>query len=148
MSEPGERGMAASIVVQRRIEWSDTDASGAWHNSAVFRFLEFGETALLERLGMLADVYGRLPRVRVEADFLRALRHRDLVDIAVRVAAVGRTSITYDIEISHDGEPCARARSVAVLLDRARGRPAGWPDEYRRVLQTAGPQLGERLLDG
>jgi hypothetical protein len=24
----------ASIVIQRRIEWSDTDASGHWHNTA------------------------------------------------------------------------------------------------------------------
>src|SRR5207247_4665598 len=51
-----QRGEAASIVVQRRIEWSDTDASGAWHNSAAFRFLEVAETALLDSLGILDDV--------------------------------------------------------------------------------------------
>ena len=63
----------ASIVVQRRIEWSDTDASGNYHNSAAFRLIENAETALLDRLGFLHEIYGRLPRVRISADFVRPL---------------------------------------------------------------------------
>ncbi len=78
----------ASIVVQRRIEWSDTDASGNYHNSAAFRLIENAETALLDRLGFLHEVYGRLPRVHISADFVRPLAFKDLVDVAVAVAAV------------------------------------------------------------
>jgi YbgC/YbaW family acyl-CoA thioester hydrolase len=147
MSEEASSKGAASIVVQRRIEWSDTDASGAWHNSAAFRFLEVAETALLDRLGILQEVYGRLPRVHVEADFTKALWHRDVVDISLAVAEVGRSSIAYDVEITKDGETCAKARSVAVLLDGAGGAPVRWPAEYRRLLETSGPQAGERLTE-
>jgi YbgC/YbaW family acyl-CoA thioester hydrolase len=136
----------ASIVVQRRIEWSDTDASGAYHNTAIARFMEAAETALLDRLGFLGEVYGRLPRAHLEVDFLRPLWHRDLVDVVLTVAAVGRTSITYEVEVRRDGEPCARGRSVAVLLDRAGGRPVPWPEPYRHLLATAGPQRPERLV--
>jgi YbgC/YbaW family acyl-CoA thioester hydrolase len=136
----------ASIVVQRRIEWSDTDASGAYHNTSIARFMEAAESALLDRLGFLADVYGRLPRVHLEVDFLRPLWHRDLVEIVLAVAAVGRTSITYDVEVRRDGEVCARGRSVAVLLDRAGGTPRPWPDQYRHLLESAGPQPPERLV--
>src|SRR5256885_17221943 len=82
----------ASIVVQRRIEWPDTDASGMYHNTAALRFIEVAETALLDRLGFVHQVYGRHPRVRIEADFLRPLRFRDLVGIELRVAEGGRTS--------------------------------------------------------
>src|SRR3989442_11857413 len=89
----------ASIVVQRRIEWPDTDASGYHHNTAAFRFIEVAETALLERLGFLDDVYGRMPRVRIEADFLRLLRFRDLLDIRLEVAEVGASSVTYQFEM-------------------------------------------------
>src|SRR6185503_18304094 len=92
-------GSPASIVVQRRIEWSDTDASGMYHNTAAFRFIEVAETALLDRLGFVHDVYGRHPRVHIEADFLRPLRFRDLVDIDLRVEALGRTSVTYAFEM-------------------------------------------------
>src|SRR5436309_592020 len=45
----GGDGSPASIVVQRRIEWPDTDASGRYHNTAAFRFIEVAETTLLDR---------------------------------------------------------------------------------------------------
>jgi YbgC/YbaW family acyl-CoA thioester hydrolase len=148
MVEPSQAPSPANIVVQRRIEWPDTDASTNHHNTAAFRFIEVAETALLERLGFLGDVYGRLPRVRIEADFLRPLRFRDLVDIELVVAAVGQTSITYDVEMRCRGEVAVRARAVAVLLSTAGGRPVAWPEDYRDLLLTAGPQLPERLVVG
>jgi hypothetical protein len=37
---------------------------------------------------------------------------------------------------------------VAVLLDRIGGTPQPWPDEYRRLLKTAGPQPPELLVEG
>src|SRR5919204_4241742 len=98
----------ASIVVQRRIEWPDTDASGMYHNTAAFRFIEVAETALLDRLGFVHEIYGRHPRVHIEADFLRPLRFRDLVDVELRVAGVGRTSVTYEFELRNGGEVAVR----------------------------------------
>src|SRR2546427_13248832 len=117
------QGSPASIVVQRRIEWADTDASGMYHNTAAFRFIEVAETALLDRLGFVHDVYGRHPRVHIEADFLRPLRFRDLVDIELRVAAVGRTAVTYDFERGANGGVAGKGRAVARRATRARREP-------------------------
>jgi YbgC/YbaW family acyl-CoA thioester hydrolase len=144
MDETGQR--SASIRIQRRIEWSDTDASGAYHNTAALRLMEAAETALAERLGLLDEVYGRHPRAHVEADFVRPLFFRDLVDVTITVAEVGRTSVTYGVEISKDGEACARGRMVAVLLDRIGGRPRPWTESQRRRFETAGPQPAELLV--
>ena len=138
----------ASITIQRRIEWSDTDASGAWHNSAAFNIMESAEVALVDGLGMRDDIYGRHPRVHIEADFLAPLWFRDVVDCEVRVAKVGRTSVTYDVAIRRGDEVCVRGRLVAVLLDHIGGTPQPWPDDYRHLLETAGPQPGERLVAG
>jgi 2-aminobenzoate-CoA ligase len=135
----------AAILVQRRIEWSDTDASGYYHNSAAFRMFEWAETALLESLGFLDDVYGRLPRVHITAEFKRALAHRDLVDIDLVVARVGNSSITYDIEIRRAEELCVSAQVVAVLLDEGR-LPRRWPDSYRDALLSAGRRPPELLV--
>ena len=134
----------ASIVVQRRIEWPDTDASGRWHNTAAFRFVEVAETALLERLDLLDDIYGRLPRVRIEADFKKLLLFRDLVDCSIRVASVGNSSLTYDFEILKAGDVCVQARVVAVLLETD-GRPAEWSQRQRDILLGSGPQAPELL---
>jgi 2-aminobenzoate-CoA ligase len=135
----------ASITIQRRIEWSDTDASGHYHNTAAFRMLEWAETALFEALGILDDVYGRLPRVHVSADFKRPLDHRDLVDIELLVESVGTSSVTNRVRITRDGAVCVEARFVASLVG-ADGRPQEWPPHYRDLLLTAGPQPAERLV--
>lgn len=135
----------ASIRVQRRIEWPDTDASGVYHNTAAFRFIEVAETALLDRLGFLRQVYGRLPRAHIEADFERPLGFRDLVDISLAVDAVGKSSVTYQFEMSCRGKVAVRGVAVAVLLSKANGRPVGWPPRYRSLLLTAGPQAPELL---
>ena len=148
MADPIQTPAPASIVVQRRIEWPDTDASGMYHNTAAFRFIEVAETALLERLGLLDDVYGRLPRVHVEADFLRALRFREVVDVELSVADIGSSSITYRFEMRCGDEAAVRGTAVAALLTSAGGTPAPWPDEYRRLLLSAGPQPPERLAIG
>ena len=141
----GSRDRPASILIQRRIEWWDTDASGNYHNTAAARLFESAETLLLGRLGILDDVYGRLPRARVETDFLRPLLFHDQIDVELEVAGIGRTSITYAMEIRRGREPCVRTRLVAVLLNRARGTPVAWPEGYRSMLLTAGPQAPETL---
>ena len=149
-SESGTRSIKterASIVVQRRIEWPDTDASGRWHNTAAFRFVEVAETALLERLGILDEIYGRLPRVRIEADFKKLLAFRDLVDCYICVGRMGNSSITYDFEIRKGGELCVRAKVIAVLLDES-GHPTQWAPEHKRLLVESGPQAPELLETG
>lgn len=135
----------ASIAIQRRIEWSDTDASGHYHNTAAFRMFEWAETALFEALGILQDVYGRLPRAHIRADFKGLLYHRDLVEIELHVREVRASSITYDIEIRRGPETCVEAVVVAVLVGGDRG-PERWPEEYRDLLLSAGRQPAERLV--
>ncbi len=129
----------ASITVRRRIEWADTDASGKYHNTAVFRLAEQAETRLLDRLGLLEEVYGRLPRVHMSVDLTEPLRFNDPVDVTLRVADVGRTSITYEFEVRRGERAVARGKMVAVLLE-APGEREEWSEEHRRILTTAGPQ--------
>lgn len=134
----------ASLTIQRRIEWSDTDASGHWHNTTAFRMVEWAETALLERLGILDDVYAFLPRVHVSADFHRALDFRDLVDATIAVTEVGDSSLKYAFTIDRDGERCVTMTVVTVLIDAQR-RKRSWPDGHRKLLTEAGPQPPELL---
>jgi len=136
----------ASVVAERRIEWSDTDASGVYHNTAAFRLFEVAETLLLSRLGLLDQVYHRLPRVRIEADFRAPLRFRDLVEVALAVDHVGRTSVRYTVEIRRGDEVCVSGIVVAVLLTEVGGSPLPWDPAHRTLLTTSGPQAPERFL--
>ncbi|HEX2296200.1 MAG TPA: thioesterase family protein [Actinomycetota bacterium] len=135
----------ASLRIQRRIEWSDTDASGLWHNTAAFRMVEWAETALLERLGILDDVYAHLPRARIEVDFHLPLAFRDLVDATISVVRVGTSSLTYDFTIDRGGERCVTMKVVTALVDSGGGRRT-WPESHRRLLTEAGAQPPELLV--
>jgi 2-aminobenzoate-CoA ligase len=134
----------ASIVIQRKVEWSDTDASGHYHNGLVFRLSEMAETALFQELDLLEYVYGRVPRVHVSVDFQRVLYFGDVVDVALQVASVGTTSIDYAVEIRRGDETCATAKIVAVLV-APDGTPRPWPPNYKDALLSAGPQPPEQL---
>ncbi len=54
------------------------------------------------------------PRVSATCDFLRPVRFKDVVEIAVRVERVGRKSVTYAFEFTHEGTLVARGRISAV----------------------------------
>ncbi|HEX2031436.1 MAG TPA: thioesterase family protein [Actinomycetota bacterium] len=129
---------AASVVVRRRVQWFDTDSSTKYHNTAPLRFMEEAEAILLDRLGIVREVYGLLPRAHVSIDYRRPLRFWDEVDISLRVDAVGATSISYAFRISSGDEVCAEGRVVAVLITDG-GAPRRWPEEYRRLLEGSGP---------
>ena len=134
----------ASVTVQRRIEWSDTDASGFYHNTAAFRLMEAAESVLLSRLGLVEEIYGHLPRVRIEADFRRLLRFNDVVDVRLAVQSIGRSSLTYAFSIERGGEICVEGMIVAVLVD-PEGRPARWAVAQRALLGRGGPQRPESI---
>ena len=129
--------MPPTATIRRRIHWFDTDTSGKEHNSAPLRWMEEAEAALLDELGIVREVYGRMPRARVEIDYRSPLRFWDEVDVEVAVEALGRSSITYVFAVRRDGEVTVEGRVVAVYIDEA-GRPTPWPDAHRKLLDPAG----------
>jgi len=117
--DPAGCGTAA-LTTRRRVEFRDTDAAGIVHFSAFFFWMESAEHELLRSLGL--SVFERQPdgsehswpRVSVSCDYRSTARFGDEIEIAVYVAAVGRTSVTYRFVFSQDGRPVADGQVVAV----------------------------------
>ena len=120
----GERrdsvGQIASLKTRRRVEFRDTDAAGIVHFSAFFFWMESAEHELLRSAGL--HVIDRQPdgseyswpRVSASCDYRSTARFGDELDIAVFVAAVGRSSVTYRFVFEHEGRAVAEGRVVAV----------------------------------
>lgn len=123
-----------SVTIERMVEWPDTDAAGHYHHSAVIRWVEAAEAVLHEQLG-LPELFGTVPRVHYEVDYLERLWFRDRVTVTLEVADVGETSLRYDFQVERDGRPAARGKLVCVRTD-AEG-PASWDDDARRALTEA-----------
>ena len=84
--------------------------------------------------GAPADVPGVI-LARVEIDYRRPAKYGDLLRIDVGIAAVGRTSFTYEYEIVDGaGQLVAAAKTVIVRFDYAAGRPVPLSDEVKEAL--------------
>jgi acyl-CoA thioesterase FadM len=95
--------------------------------------MEEAEADLLDRLGLVKELYGHLPRVHVEMDYRFPLRFWDQVEVMVAVDELGRSSITYRFEVRRDGEVAVEGRIMAVHIDEA-GRATPFSVEHRRLL--------------
>jgi YbgC/YbaW family acyl-CoA thioester hydrolase len=119
-------------VERARVAWIDTDAGGRIHFTAVFRWVEAAETALMRRLG-LTEGWGNYPRRHVEADYLKVLVFEDDVEVRLRVERVGRTSITYAWDIAKPGEVFVQGGHTVVHVDDE-GLASELPEAVRAAL--------------
>jgi acyl-CoA thioester hydrolase len=106
------------------VRFRDCDAMGHVNNAVYLTYLEIARFAYWKA----ADI-GRLEGdisyiiARVEIDFRASAKTGDIVDVALAVRAIGRTSFTMEYEI-RDGEDrlLVTARSVQVAYDYAAGK--------------------------
>ena len=111
--------MAARHVVQRRVEFRDTDTAGMAHFSVFFVWMEQAEHEMLRHLGlsvMLSDEQGKLsfPRVAARCDYQRSVKFEQLLDIEVEVVRLGKKSVTYEFTFSEGGRPVASGQTTTV----------------------------------
>jgi len=116
----------------RRIEFSDTDASGRYHYATALRLFEAAESDLLAQLGLLDEIYTSMPRKKVTFEYHRVLEFMDEVEVTVSVRNLGRTSLTYGFEVRRDGELCVSGELVVVFVD-GEGNPQPWDDRHRSL---------------
>jgi acyl-CoA thioester hydrolase len=136
MSVPDNVSARASVVVQRQVDWSDTDAAGHYHNSTVIRWVEAAEAVLLDRLELL-HLYRAMPRVHYEVDYLCPLYFQEIVDVTIWIEAVGRTSVRYAFHVRRGEALAVRGTMVAVKSDPNVGGSEPWKDSERAALEHA-----------
>lgn len=129
---------------RRRVEFADTDLAGLVHFARFFVFMETAEHELLRSLG--GEVHRHWqgheigwPRVAASCRYLRAARFAEVLDIVVRVARKGNTSMTYAFRFERDGELVATGELTAVCCR------IGLPDGPRPV--AIPPDIADRLVE-
>lgn len=136
----------ARVRIWRRIEWVDTDKSGYWHFGAAFRLFEAAETTLWQHLGGKEQL-GDIPRVHVTASFRKKVVYLDVVTVDLVVERIGRSSVSFSITISRDGELCVEGEMVVAAVDPESNKSQPIPDDIRRALESVG-ELREYMPTG
>ncbi|SDZ17023.1 acyl-CoA thioester hydrolase [Tessaracoccus flavus] len=126
--------------VTRRIEWSDTDASGHHHNSVVWRFVESCEAQLFRELGYLESYFNGAPRVHQTVDYENKLYFGQNTTTKVGLTKVGNSSLSFWFELwgeEQGDRPRRRAASgrfVTVHVAQGTETAIPWPDDLRQAL--------------
>jgi acyl-CoA thioester hydrolase len=131
------------------VRFRDCDPLGHANNAVYLTYLEQARFTLWKaQLGFVArSAADAGPRgvgfilARAEVDFKAQVRYGDELDVCVRLAAVGRTSFTYEYDLldAATGRVVASARTVQVRFDYDAGRPAPIDDALRGKLSAPVP---------
>jgi len=112
----------------RRVEFADADMGGIVHFARYLVFMETAEHEFLRSLGSdaFATRDGRTigwPRVEVSCQYLSPAHYGDVLDIHLRIARKGQSSLTYAITISTHSRLVARGRmsSVCCIMNDGEG---------------------------
>lgn len=121
---------------QGEIAFADTDASGWMHFPTIWRHVEAAEHACLKQRGVLVfdRDQGGWPRVHVEADFHKPLLAGDAIEVQLRIAGIGRSSLRWEFEvINARGEVAVSGGMTNVRVD-AIGSTLAITEEERSAL--------------
>jgi len=130
-------------IFSHRIEvrFRDCDPLRHVNNAVYLTYLEQARLSHWRALwGFGIDPNPRVPGVilaRAEIDFRIPAQYGETLEVRIEVAAIGRTSFTYDYEVvDAQGRLVASARTVQVMYDYAAEKPVPIPDEIRQKLQS------------
>ena len=119
--------------------WKDVDVYGHVNNVEYYSYFDTAVNAYLVEGGALDplrdDAFGLV--VETSCQFKRSLTFPEPIDVGLRVAKLGTTSVIYEIGIFRQGEDEAAAfgRFVHVYCDRASQRPVPIPSAHRALLE-------------
>ena len=110
------------FVLRVPIMFHDVDAAGTAYYPRLVDFCHCAFEAFFN--ARIGPSYSRVigggvgfPSVHFEVDFIAPIRHGDVIEIAVRVAHVGRTSVRLAFEARRGRTLLFRAKNVVVVVD-------------------------------
>jgi acyl-CoA thioester hydrolase len=122
-----------AFSARTRVGFSDTDAQGVVYYGRYNPYFDLARVEYLRSLGLLHG--GEFVMRANDVEYFAPARFDDELDIHVRVARIGTTSITYEFAAYlADGTLAVTAHQTLVNIDSTTRRPVPVPDDYREKL--------------
>lgn len=143
MSEAGRPPRETRGAYARHVglgtRWGDNDVYGHVNNVVYYAFFDTAVNGLLVEAGLLE--IGTSPVIGLVAEtgcrYFAPIAFPDRVTAGLRVARLGRSSVTYEIGLFREDEDAAAAQGffVHVHVDRDSRRPVALPAGLRAFLE-------------
>ena len=139
--------MAYEFHYQRLVHWQDTDLAGIIHYTNYFRYMDEAETEFYRSMGLhkLEDSTAEgvtCPRVSATCDFIRPAVFWDELDVHLRIAKKGRSSIVFEYSFKRgpQGEEVARGSVTCAFSERGEDgtlRSTPIPERFDQLFESA-----------
>ena len=120
--------------------WSDNDVYGHVNNVVYYQWFDTAINAYLMEQGVLDIHHGDTIGLVVESGchYFAPLAYPQRVDIGIRVAKLGSSSVVYEVgAFAKEANECAAVgRFVHVYVDKTARRPKALSVQWRQVLQA------------
>jgi acyl-CoA thioester hydrolase len=109
------------FVTTEHVRWEDIDLAGIARYGSYTRFLDVAETDLYRCLGTpLSVLHARykvwLPRKVMHIDYFAPARLDDEITLAAYFSNIGRTSVTFNVDLLRDDRKTLVAAAHLVLV--------------------------------
>ncbi len=119
--------------------WMDNDAYGHVNNVVYYSWFDTAVNAYLIEQGALDIHAGNTIGLVIETqcNYFASLAFPQTVQVGIRVARLGTSSVRYELGIFGEGDmTAAKGHFVHVYVDRCTRRPVPLPPHLRTVLET------------
>ncbi|WP_434701434.1 acyl-CoA thioesterase [Pseudomonas sp. D1-36] len=123
--------------------WHDNDVYGHVNNVTYYSFFDTAVNTYLIEAGGLdihdGEVVGFV--VSSACDYFASIAFPDRIEIGLRVAKLGNSSVQYELAVfkENEQEACAAGRFVHVFVDRMSNQPVPIPGRLREALERLVP---------
>ncbi|MNF58738.1 1,4-dihydroxy-2-naphthoyl-CoA hydrolase [compost metagenome] len=118
--------------------WHDNDLYGHVNNVTYYSYFDSAVNAYLIERGGLDIHNGEVVAFVVSSscDYFASIAFPERIEIGLRVARLGNSSVEYQLAVFKQGEEqaCAAGRFVHVFVDRQSNRPLPIPRRLREAL--------------
>ena len=141
MTQPGDRG-SFKFSATTRVGFSDTDAQGIVYYGRYLPYFDLARVEYHRNLGLLGMDIGEEGEEFVmracTIDYLAPAIFDDLIEVYVRMAKIGRTSVTYELAAyrERDDELMVTATQTLVLVDLDERKAVPIPVAYKEAVRA------------
>ena len=132
---------SSSSILALRVYYEDTDAAGVVYYANYLRFCERARTEWLRELGigqqalMASDGIAFVVR-SVKADYLRAARLDDALEVTTRISALRGASLLFEQDVQRAGQLLFSAQVLIACIDLRRQKPRPFPAHLYSLFES------------
>ena len=132
---------SSSSILALRVYYEDTDAAGVVYYANYLRFCERARTEWLRELGigqqtlMASDDIAFVVR-SVKADYLRAARLDDALEVTTRISALRGASLLFEQDVQRAGQLLFSAQVLVACIDQRRQKPTPIPTQLYSLFES------------